>query len=90
MYERFRGVGKHYNPELDYKQKIEDLRHEWEEWQASKASEEKADDYAHDDFHDDVSTYFSRTSKTTPGQTPMLEPMEKTEGEKPELPEQQQ
>ena len=70
LWERFRGIGKNYNPELDYQQKIEEMRSDWEGSQARKA-EEKAghyddDDAHHDDstFSSDVSTYFERTTRT--------------------------
>jgi hypothetical protein len=83
VWERFRGVGKHYDPDLDYKQKVEEMRGDWEEWQAQKTAEkEKGDlaaglDHAHDfdDYSDDVHSYFNRTAKNTP----MMEPMEKKE-----------
>ena len=39
LYERWRGVGKYYNPDLDYKQKIEEMRAEWEADQSAKAEE---------------------------------------------------
>lgn len=61
-WERLRGIGKHYNPQLDYEQKLHELRGEWEEAQAKKASEdydESADDTA---FSDDVERYFTRTA----------------------------
>ena len=62
-----RGVGKNYNPDLDYKQMIEEMRGEWEEKMRSKASEtagplddnEPVDD---DVWSSDVSSYFERTS----------------------------
>ena len=69
LYERLRGVGKHYNPELDYQQKIEEMRSDWESSQARKAEELHAGDDV-DDVHDDsvwssdVSTYFEKTSRT--------------------------
>lgn len=80
LYERLRGVGKHYNAELDYQQRIEELRGDWESWMERKAAEKEADDVDDDDdFSDEVSTYFSRTSGKTPAQTPMLAPNEKKE-----------
>ena len=70
LWERLRGVGKHYNPELDYQQKIEEMRADWESVQARKV-EEKAGhwDDAYDDHDDsvwssDVSTYFEKTSRS--------------------------
>lgn len=40
VWERLRGVGKYYDPELDYKQKVEDYRQEWETAVTRKNSEE--------------------------------------------------
>lgn len=74
-WERFRGVGKHYNPELDYQQKIEEMRSDWEASQARKGNEKM---HPHDDGEDDsvwssdVSTYFTKTSRS-----PMLAAKEK-------------
>ena len=65
-WERFRGVGKYYDAELDYKQKIEEMRSEWE-INETRRHEEKAG--ADDDVFDDslyssgVSSYFERTSQ---------------------------
>lgn len=66
LWERLRGVGKHYNAELDYQQRIEELRGDWERWMESKAAEKEAGDVDaldldDDDFPDEASTYFSRT-----------------------------
>ena len=70
LWERMRGVGKNYNAELDYAQKVEDLRHDWEASQARKADEMAGhdDDDAEWDEHDsdwtsEVSTFFEKTSK---------------------------
>lgn len=63
-WERFRGVGKHYNAELDYQQKIEEMRMDWEATQARKADEKAVfDDEEHDDsvWSSDVSTFFEKT-----------------------------
>ncbi|KAF2099362.1 MFS general substrate transporter [Rhizodiscina lignyota] len=82
VWERIRGVGKHYNAELDYQQRIEELRGDWERWMERKAMEKEAgdiDEVDDDDFSDEVSTYFSRTSNRTPGQTPMMAGQEKKE-----------
>ncbi|KIW04018.1 uncharacterized protein PV09_04843 [Verruconis gallopava] len=76
LWERFRGVHKYYDPVLDYKQKVEEMRQEWEEWQAEKAAANADDaEYPSDDFSEEVSTYFKRTG--TPGATPMMVGMEK-------------
>ncbi|KAL6720861.1 hypothetical protein ACLMJK_002786 [Lecanora helva] len=69
LWERFRGVGKYYDADLDYQQKIEEMRTDWEASQARKA-DEKAGHYDDDDVHDDsvwssdVSTYFEKTSRS--------------------------
>jgi hypothetical protein len=67
LWEWMRGVSKNYNPDLDYKQRIEEMRSEWEGKMHSKASEtagplddnEPVDD---DVWSSDVSSYFERMS----------------------------
>ena len=82
LYERWTGVGKNYNADLDYQQKIEDMRHDWEVNQARLANE-KAGHYDDEDVHDDsvwsseVSTYFEKTSRS-----PLIPPNEKYLSEK--------
>jgi MFS family permease len=78
LWERFRGVGKHYDPDLDYKLKIEELRGDWEALQAQKANE-KAEgfDEDDDDFSEEVHSYFHRTRGNTPSRTPMMLAKEK-------------
>ena len=74
-WERFRGVGKYYDADLDYKSKIEEMREEWEGKQARRADEKAAH---HEEFEDDdewsseVSTFFEKTSRS-----PMIKGMEK-------------
>ena len=74
-WERFRGVGKDYNPDLDYQQKIEEMRSDWEAAQARRGNEKLG---PHDDDEDDsvwssgVSTYFEKTSRS-----PMIAPKER-------------
>ena len=67
-WERIRGVGKHYNADLDYKQKIEEMRLDWEASQTRKADEKSRhdDDDEQDDsvWSSDVSTYFEKTSRS--------------------------
>ena len=82
LYERLRGVGKYYNAELDYQQKIEEMRADWESTQARKANEKAGhwddDDDLHDDsvWSSDVSTYFEKTSRS-----PNIRPQEKYVGD---------
>lgn len=70
FYERIRGVGKYYDAELDYQQKIEEMRSDWEASQARQAHEKEGhfddDDDLHDDsvWSSDVSTYFEKTSRS--------------------------
>jgi hypothetical protein len=69
LWERIRGVGKNYNPELDLKQKIEDMREEWagkeklkRENEAGAASVEDLDD---EEWSDEVQNYFKRTTDSS-------------------------
>lgn len=63
VWERFRGVGKHYNAEEDYKQRVEEMRADWEAAMARRIEEKEAaealDD--NDDWSSEVSTFFART-----------------------------
>lgn len=65
-WERMRGVGKYYNPTLDYKQKIEEMRGEWEASVARRMAEKGGhgdeEDFEDEVYSSDVSTYFERTS----------------------------
>ena len=68
LWERFRGVGKHYDPEADYQQKIEEMRSDWEATMAARAEEKDGnfDEDVHGEsvYSSDVSTYFEKTSRT--------------------------
>jgi hypothetical protein len=64
LYERLRGVGKHYNAEEDYKQRVEEMRSDWEAAMARRVAEKEAhddDEPFDDDWSDEVSTFFERT-----------------------------
>ncbi|MCJ1474369.1 hypothetical protein MMC13_003027 [Lambiella insularis] len=66
LWERFRGVGKHYNADLDYQQKIEEMRSEWEANEALKYSEKHGadgEDFDSELYPSDVSSYFEATSQ---------------------------
>lgn len=65
LWERIRGVGKYYDADLDYKQRIEEMRGEWEQRMQEKAEEkgEQPEDLD-DDFHSDVSSYFKRSTRS--------------------------
>lgn len=71
-------VDKHDNAELDYEQKIQEMRFEWEANEALKYGEKHATD--DDDFDDelypsDISSYLERTS-----QRPIIASNEKANG----------
>ncbi|KAK9321547.1 major facilitator superfamily domain-containing protein [Lipomyces orientalis] len=65
MWERFRGVGKYYDPEADYQQKVHEMRKDWEAKQAKKFDELEKFDNEDDDteFSDEVKTYLEKTSQ---------------------------
>lgn len=77
LYERLTGVGKHYNAELDYQQKVDEMRHDWEVGQARLADEKgihEDDDVHHEDsaWSSEVSSYFEKTR-----QSPLIRANEK-------------
>lgn len=65
FWERMRGIGKTYNPELDYQEKINEMRKDWELSMADRHAEHEKG-YVFDGFDDawtdDISTYFEKTS----------------------------
>ena len=69
LWERFRGVGKHYDAELDYSQQIEELRAGWEASEAAKGAEDvggEGEGEGHENgvlWSRAVAAYFERTSK---------------------------
>jgi len=75
LWERFRGVGKNYNAELDYAQKVDELRTDWQEWQALKHHEAdkdgtELDHLDHSDLFESehgshIHNYFSRTANNS-------------------------
>lgn len=77
VWERMRGVGRYYDAEKDYQQKIADYRAEWETGMNHKASNENGEipvDAEHTLFHGPLHNYFERTS-------PMFRGTEKTGGQ---------
>jgi hypothetical protein len=69
LWERLCGVGKPYNAELDYQQKIEEMRAEWEAHIAARTEEKggKLEDEDMDDDSDyshDINLYFQRSIKS--------------------------
>jgi len=85
LWERWRGVGKNYDAELDLKAKIEDLRVEWELHERDRTSKEAAGEPAPDhdhEFSDEVHGYFQRTtSRTTVEPSPELRAIEEEKRE---------
>ncbi|KAF7585777.1 hypothetical protein BBP40_010139 [Aspergillus hancockii] len=74
FWERITGVGKNYNAELDYKQKVEEYRAEWETAMARRIAEKTQGEELDQDTDESlleghVHAYFHRTS-------PMFRPME--------------
>jgi hypothetical protein len=76
-WERMRGVSKHYNPDLDYTSRIEDMRKEWESKQqvrSEKAQTEEGltqedDDAFEDEFPAEVHEYFQQRSRSNSDRT---------------------
>lgn len=67
LWERVRGKGKHYNPELDYQQKLEDHRAEWVALMSERAGEKALSEGTATDSDDTlmdghIHSYFYRTS----------------------------
>lgn len=66
LWERMRGVGKNYNPDLDYKQRVEEMRKEWELKMQEKYDEKNGQldphDFEDDEFNQEATHYFARTT----------------------------
>lgn len=91
LWERWRGVGRGYDGEMDYRQKINDLRRDWEMSQARIVAEREGakgygDDYDGEEWDDalstEVSSYFEKSGaggggKQTPDDLGKGEKMEK-------------
>ncbi|PYH95623.1 MFS phosphate transporter [Aspergillus ellipticus CBS 707.79] len=72
VWERFRGAGKYYDPELDYQQRLQEYRGEWEGIMARRNEETKNDedlDVLVDEhlFEGSVHDYFYRTTSSNKG-----------------------
>lgn len=63
LWERIFGLGKLYNAEEDYRQRVEEMRADWEAAMSRRAEEKEGhdDDVYDDDFSSEVSTFFERT-----------------------------
>lgn len=76
LWERWRGVGRGYDGEMDYRQKINDLRRDWEMSQARIVAEREGakgygDDYDGEEWDDglstEVSSYFEKSGAVVSG-----------------------
>ena len=65
LWERIRGVGKHYDAAKDYEQRVEEMRADWEAAMARRAQEKesKEDEVEEDNWSAEVSTFFERTGR---------------------------
>ncbi|KIV92201.1 hypothetical protein PV10_06659 [Exophiala mesophila] len=77
LWERIRGVGKYYDADLDYKQRIVEMRSDWELKMQEKFDEKAGrlddDDLDDEDFHADMTSYFKRSTRrgTFKGEHPL-------------------
>jgi hypothetical protein len=63
LWERIRGVGKHYDAKLDYESKIAEMREEWVQAQEAKTIEKGDDlDEESEEYSQHVNNFFQRTS----------------------------
>ncbi|KAK6427082.1 hypothetical protein LTR81_000861 [Elasticomyces elasticus] len=69
LWERMMGVGKNYNAEEDYRQRVEEMRADWEASMARRAEEKESDDHEvfDDDWSQEVSGFFERTNGKSNG-----------------------
>ncbi|KAK5677512.1 hypothetical protein LTS10_010084 [Elasticomyces elasticus] len=69
LWERMMGVGKNYNAEEDYRQRVEEMRADWEASMARRAEEKELDDHEvfDDDWSQEVSGFFERTNGKSNG-----------------------
>ncbi|KAF9767847.1 hypothetical protein IL306_014917 [Fusarium sp. DS 682] len=63
LWERFRGLGKSYDPEADWRAKVQDMRSEWELVQASRGPKETEGAMPDDgEFSPEIHEFFKRSS----------------------------
>lgn len=70
-WERFRGVGKNYNPEADFKQRVDEMRADWEERQRTKFEDNEIDSDDEDNLEKVSPTIHNYFVKTSPNMSPM-------------------
>lgn len=64
LWENLFGIGKQYNAEEDYKQRVEEMRADWEAAMARRNAEKENaldEDVFEDDWSDEVSAFFTRS-----------------------------
>ncbi|KAK9376443.1 major facilitator superfamily domain-containing protein [Lipomyces chichibuensis] len=63
-WERFRGIGKYYDPVADYEQRVHEMKKDWEAKQAKKFDETEKLNYDDDDteISDEVRSYLEKKS----------------------------
>ncbi|RDW60139.1 putative inorganic phosphate transporter [Coleophoma crateriformis] len=74
VWERLRGQGKHYNPELDRQSKIADMRAEWELRESEKAAQESGEIDDGNEFSPEVHAYFRSTRGKTASENSLEKP----------------
>ncbi|CCT61988.1 related to inorganic phosphate permease [Fusarium fujikuroi IMI 58289] len=63
LWERFRGLGKSYDPEADWRAKVQDMRTEWELVQASRGPKDTEGAMPDDgEFSPEIHEFFKRSS----------------------------
>ncbi|KAK0765343.1 hypothetical protein N5P37_001269 [Trichoderma harzianum] len=66
LWERFRGISKSYDPQADWKAKVEDMRAEWEAVQAARGPKETEADHSgmpdDGEFSPEIHAFFKRSS----------------------------
>jgi hypothetical protein len=69
LWERWRGVGKGYHPDLDLKSKIQDMHADWEQKEAARSDPDLANLVDDDDeYTDDIHHYFRGTHPSQTGE----------------------
>lgn len=83
LWERMWGVGKSYDPELDWKTKIDDMRREWQDFQEANADLKAAENGGPNalpedgEFSQEIHDYFQRSSPKAASRGGVLEKKEK-------------
>ncbi|PSS25175.1 hypothetical protein M430DRAFT_96152 [Amorphotheca resinae ATCC 22711] len=81
LWERLRGIGKYYDPELDYQSKINDMRADWEAKQAEKQTNEDGLASEEDEYNAEVHSYFHATGNNSPFLKPMKQQQPSTDSD---------